>query len=139
MKRLAPLSFMVMATACAWGSMIDDIKETIDNLDTGQCIRECNDGHDHITGAKGCLDVCDIEADGCDLAYETSVDAAKLVCDENPDEYDACVEEAEDKYEAKFFCSDKEETCEEDCKDVGAECVAVCVEELEADLKNIDL
>jgi len=132
MKKLGIL-VLALLPACAYGQMledaVDEVEGAIDNLDASQCIQECNDGTPDIPGSgmKACRDDCDLTGQQCE-------DEAKAECDLLPEEQVAECLGAE--YE---LCDDLEEMCEETCGDVGVQCISDCVEEMEAELKDIDL
>jgi hypothetical protein len=135
MKKLSIL-IMAFLPACAYGAMLDDavneVEGAIDNLNASQCIEECG------SGMSVCLDQCDVAGDQCEAEVDACMAKAETECSFLPEyqvsdclnaEYDLC----------DNGCDDLEEMCEETCGDVGVQCISDCVEEMEAELKNIDL
>ena len=96
------------------------------------------DPNAEVVGNKTCLDSCDVIGKACDVEVKTCVEDAKEICSlETEEDYWPCMDYARDGCDQG--CDDIEEECEEECKDVAWECTATCIEEMEADLKEIDL
>ena len=135
---------MAFHPACAYGAMLEDavdkVEGAIDNLDASQCIQECKDGTPDVPGSgmKACRDECDLTGQQCDDEVDACEEQAKAECNSLPDEQVA--ESLDAEYElCDQGCDDLEEMCEETCGNVGVQCISDCVEEMEANLKDIDL
>ena len=144
MRKLSILMMASFLAACAYGEMldnaVDEVEGAIDNLDASQCIQECNDGLPGVPGSgmKACRNQCDANGDQCDAEVDACMDEADIECGYLPEEQVSDCLDAE--YElCDQGCEDTEEMCEETCGDVGVQCISDCLEEMEAELKDIDL
>ena len=117
---------------------VEEVEGAIDNLDASQCIQECNDGTPDIPGSgmKACRDSCDVTGQQCEDEVDACEEQAEAECNLLPEEQ---VAECLEHKPCDLGCADLEEMCEEACGNVGIQCIADCVEEMETELKGIDL
>lgn len=149
-NKLLLIWLVSLLPACALGRIddaIDQFESTLDDLHTGPCIRECTKvGKVCFESASTmCVDECEVEDNKCDEDETACWIAEQYLCSQGSDNlYPSCIAAAQEKCD--FGCNQADSDCKQVCGEEAAnclsdniECIAVCVDELENSLKEIDI
>jgi len=154
MRKLAAICLLLTIPGCAIGKLedaaeaLEEAEKTLNELDIAGCMDTCSAATEIcIEEANGpCIDTCEAEEDVC-------VDQQKASCAylEDPS-YTQCMEGVYDNCD--LCCDDVAGDCVQDCGNQAqdclfgdlpdgsqnySDCVALCIKEIEDDLKGIDL